>query len=128
MFTKVETVNWTDFFARESEDVTRVNENGAYVTGNSTVNKLAKIGGTIHVMLMPATVFAAEVAGEATFMNVLATALSIADYLCVGIIIFAGTTWMFGNRTKAIEFITGGAIGYVIIRHAVDIRNWLKAL
>jgi type IV secretory pathway VirB2 component (pilin) len=121
MFTKVETVKWADFFGKDDEVLTKK-------TGNPIVNKAAKIGGTAHLLLMPTTAFAAEVAGEATFLNVLATALSIADYLCVGIIIFAGTTWMFGNRTKAIEFITGGAIGYIIIRHAVDIRNWLRAL
>jgi len=120
MFTKVETVKWADFFASGTSVEPKV-------TGNPTINKLAAIGGTAHTILMPTSVFAAT-AGQATFTEVLATVLGIADWLCVGIIIFAGTTWMFGNRTKAVEFITGGAIGYVIIRHAVDIRNWLKTL
>jgi len=128
MFTKVETVKWADFFAGKNEVVTNVTESGAIATGNTTINKLAAIGGTAHTILMPTSVFAATTAGQATFTEVLATVLGIADWLCVGIIIFAGTTWMFGNRTKAVEFITGGAIGYVIIRHAVDIRNWLKTL
>lgn len=119
MSTKIQTVDWHGFF---NEELTKP-------AGNSTVKVIAKVAGTIHVAMMPTSVFAASVtAGESTFIEVLATVLGIADWLCVGIIIFAGTTWMFGNRTKAIEFITGGAIGYVIIRHAIDIRNWLKAL
>lgn len=119
MFTKTETIDWHAFF----------NEDKTKSSGNRTVKVIAKVAGAVHVAMMPHTVFAASVtAGESTFLEVLATVLGIADWLCVGIIIFAGTTWMFGNRTKAIEFITGGAIGYVIIRHAIDIRNWLKAL
>lgn len=82
---------------------------------------------TVHLTLMPATVFAAS-GGADTWNNVFHTVLNMADWLCVGIITFSGVTWMFGNRTKALEFIMGGSIGYIIIRHAVDIRNWLKTL
>lgn len=87
----------------------------------------AAVASTVHLSLMPATVFAAS-GGADTWNNVFQTVLNMADWLCVGIITFSGVTWMFGNRTKALEFIMGGSIGYIIIRHAVDIRNWLKTL
>lgn len=55
-------------------------------------------------------------------------ALNIADWMCLGVIVFAGGSWMFGNRTKALELLLGGAIGYEIIRHAWDILHWLQKL
>lgn len=90
---------------------------------------VTKTAGTVHLALIPKTVFASSVtAGSATWVTVFSTVLGIADWLCVGIIVYAGITWMFGNRTKAIEFLMGGSIGYIIVRHAVDIRNWLRML
>ncbi|ETT64208.1 hypothetical protein BSK66_08105 [Paenibacillus odorifer] len=90
---------------------------------------LTKTAATVHLALIPKTVFASSVAaGSATWVTVFSTVLGIADWLCVGIIVYAGITWMFGNRTKAIEFLMGGSIGYIIVRHAVDIRNWLRML
>jgi type IV secretory pathway VirB2 component (pilin) len=95
----------------------------------STVSIVAKTASTVHLALMPTSVFAATTApGDATWTEIFATVLNIADWLCAGVIVFSGVTWMFGNRTKAIEFIMGGSIGYIIVRHALDIRNWLKTL
>lgn len=93
----------------------------------STVSIVAKTASTVHLALMPTAVFAAA-PGEETWTEIFTTVLNIADWLCAGVIVFAGVTWMFGNRTKAIEFIMGGSIGYIIVRHALDIRNWLKTL
>lgn len=53
---------------------------------------------------------------------------SISDYLCVGVIMFAGASWMLGNKTKAIEHIIGGSAGYLIVRHAITIQEWLKSI
>lgn len=55
-------------------------------------------------------------------------ALEIADWMCLGVIVFAGGSWMFGQRTQALERLLGGAIGYEIIRHAPDVLEWLKSL
>ena len=55
-------------------------------------------------------------------------ALQIADWMCLGVIVFAGGSWMFGQRTQALERLLGGAIGYEIIRHAPDVLGWLKTL
>jgi len=67
-------------------------------------------------------------ANDAGFIKVMSAILGLADYLCWGVIVFAGASWMLGNRTKAIEHIIGGSSGYLIIRHAKDIRDFLKEL
>lgn len=95
----------------------------------NTLKTAAKVAGTVHLALIPNTVFAATAdGGAATWTEIFMTVLNISDWLCAGIIVFAGATWMFGNRTKAIEHLLGGSIGYIIIRHALDIRNWLRTL
>lgn len=104
----------------------------SFVSGSNVHNEITKpiwlkVATVVHLALIPQPVFAAA-AGEETWSGVFTTVLGIADWLCVGIITYSGITWMFGNRTKAMEFIMGGSIGYIIIRHAVDIKNWLKLL
>jgi len=68
------------------------------------------------------------VAASDSWSQILGTVWEISDWLCVGVIIFAGATWMFGNRTKAIEQLIGGSAGYIVIRHAMDIQHWLRGL
>lgn len=62
------------------------------------------------------------------FENLLEPALLMADWLCVGVYIFTGTLWMFGNKTKAMEYAIGAATGYLIIRRAKSIQMFLKSL
>lgn len=87
---------------------------------------IMKLSTGIYAMLIPKSVLAAT--ADATFMNVLGAAMNIVDWLVVGVFIFAGVSWMFGHRGKALELLIGGAAGYILARHAVDIRNFLKAL
>lgn len=94
----------------------------------SSLGIVGKTAAGVHMFLIPRSVFAASADGGDTWLEIFSTVLNIADWLCVGIIVFSGVTWMFGNRTKAMELIMGGGAGYLIIRHAVDIRNWLKTL
>lgn len=63
-----------------------------------------------------------------SFESMLEPALQIADWLCVGAIIFSGGLWMFGNKTKAVEHMIGAAVGYLIIRRAKGIQLFLKSL
>ncbi|GIM47062.1 hypothetical protein DNHGIG_26110 [Collibacillus ludicampi] len=81
----------------------------------------------IHLAFAPTKVLAAGVKASA-WANVFSTVLGIADWLCVGVVVFAGATWMFSNRTKALEMLIGGASGYLIIRHAKDIQEWLSQI
>lgn len=54
--------------------------------------------------------------------------LWITDYLMSGIIIYSGISWMFGNRTKAIEHLFGAGVGYMIVRHHQDIKEFFQLL
>lgn len=83
-----------------------------------------------HVALVPAKALAsAAVTVDPTgFVQVLNAALQIADWLCVGVIMFSGASWMFGDRTRALQHMLGAAVGYLLIRKAVIIRDFLRAL
>lgn len=52
----------------------------------------------------------------------------IATYLSEAVICFAGTAWMFGHKTEAIERLIGAAAGLLIILQAHHIVIWLKGL
>lgn len=54
--------------------------------------------------------------------------LNIADYLAWGGLIFAGASWMFNNRTVAIERGIGVTAGYLIIRKSWDYIQFLKGV
>ncbi len=88
--------------------------------------KLISIGSGMFAILAPKTVFATT--AGATFGEIMDTVLSIVDWIIVGVIIFSGLTWMFGKQTKGIELLICGCSGYLLARHAVDIRDFLKAI
>jgi type IV secretory pathway VirB2 component (pilin) len=91
-----------------------------------------KTAGALHVALTPvklAMMAVPATAGtEGTFASVVQAALNVADWLCVGVIMFAGGSWMFGDRTRAMERLIGGGIGYIIIRKAHLLQQFLKSL
>lgn len=99
-----------------------------------TAYKIVSLGGSMFAVLVPKTVLAATVmvasssTPDATFRSIWPTILNIVDWICVGVFVFAGVAWMFGHRTKALELIIGGAAGYVLARHAIDIKDWLKGI
>lgn len=88
------------------------------------------VGG--HLFFIPTKALAASgaaaVAANASWAKILSALLTIADFTCVGVIMFCGALWMFGHRTRAIELLISSAIGYIIIRHATDIRDWLRGI
>lgn len=63
-----------------------------------------------------------------TFNDLWRAVMGIVDWLAVGVFVFAGTSWMFGHRTKAIELIIGGCCGYLLARHALEIVEFLKGI
>lgn len=85
-------------------------------------------GATMCLVLAPKQVLAAT--ADATFGNVWQAVMNIVDWVVVGVFIFAGVTWMMGpgQRSRAIEMIIGGASGYILARHAIDVRDFLKTL
>lgn len=113
---KVETINFRDFM--RNDDVSKAAESPAY--------KIVRVSASMFVLMMPKTVFAAT--ADATFGNVVGAVMNIVDWIAVGVFVFAGVSWMFGHRGKALELIIGGAAGYILARHAVDIRDFLKTI
>lgn len=63
-----------------------------------------------------------------TFGNIHGTAMTMFDGGVVLVIIFAGACWSLGHRSKAIELLIGVCCGYLLARHAIDIRDYLKTI
>jgi len=63
-----------------------------------------------------------------TFGDIHNTVMTIFDGGVVLVIIFAGASWALGHRSKAIELLIGVCCGYLLARHAIDIRDYLKSI
>lgn len=101
------------------------------VIQKETAKKSAVVAGVLNLAVAPQIVQIQQQtqnSNEAGWDSLWPQALQIADWMCLGVIVFAGGSWMFGHRTKALELLLGGCIGYEIIRHAWDILHWLQKL
>lgn len=114
---RTQTLDWKDFMRGK-------------ITPRSRSNTALVGGASAFLSLLPTNLAmaASSTVAASSWNNIWVTVLSVSDWLCVGVITFAGATWMFGNRSKAIELLIGASSGYLIIRHAVDIKNWLASL
>lgn len=93
------------------------------------LTKIVSIGGGLMLLLIPKSALAATKAtADQTFGNLWQAVMNIVDWIVVGVFVFGGVAWMFGHRTKALELIIGGSAGYILARHAIDIRDFLKKL
>jgi hypothetical protein len=110
---KTQTINFKSFIRNEKQF-------------DLTTAKIVSLGASMAAVMIPRTVLAAG--ANATFNHLWPTVLNIVDWICVGVFVFAGVSWMFGHRTKALELIIGGAAGYILARHAIDIKDWLKTI
>lgn len=54
--------------------------------------------------------------------------MGISHYIALGVVAFAGTAWMLGHRTKAVELLIGVSLGYLIILHAPDFIAFLETV
>ena len=91
--------------------------------------KMVSIGGGLMLLLVPKSALAATNAtADQTFSNLWHAVMNIVDWIVVGVFVFGGVAWMFGHRPKALELIIGGSAGYILARHAIDIRDFLKQL
>jgi hypothetical protein len=119
---RTEVLDWNSFMSGE----VKVKVHPKQVAG-IVVKSL--VGG--HLFFIPTNALAAGAAGAssaASWAKIFAALMLMADWTAGGVIMFCGAMWMFGHRTKAIEGLISGAIGYIIIRHAMDIRDWLKGI
>lgn len=78
--------------------------------------------------LVAPSIAQAQSNNDATFNELWSAIMGIVDWVAVGVFAFAGTSWMLGHRTKAIELTIGGACGYLLARHAINIRDFLKGI
>ncbi|MEX3625813.1 glycosyltransferase [Viridibacillus arvi] len=76
------------------------------------------------LLLTPTAAFASD----NTFGNVYHAVMNMFDSAVVLVIIFSGASWMLGHRSKSIELLIGAACGYLLARHAIDIRDFLKSI
>ncbi|MGP4080967.1 glycosyltransferase [Pseudalkalibacillus sp. R45] len=103
-------------------------DNGNTNVSHQTQTKLAALSGGISSLTIPAITFAQGTLTDDTFNRIWIMLLNVGDWMCGGVIFFAGTSWMLGHRSKAIELLISGACGYIVLRHALDIRDFLKTI
>lgn len=75
---------------------------------------------------LPGIALAAD--GGDTFNRIWSSMMTGLDYAAACIIVFTGVSWMLGHRTKAIELLISVACGFILARHALDIRDFLKTI
>ncbi|WP_096201871.1 glycosyltransferase [Bacillus sp. FJAT-45350] len=102
---------------------------GSWKESPKTISLEAKILSSSvvgSILLVPKLALASVVDG--TFGNVHGAIMNMFDAGVVLVIIFSGAAWGLGHRTKALEILIGVSCGYILARHAVDIRDFLKAI
>ncbi|MGM0904280.1 MAG: glycosyltransferase [Bacillota bacterium] len=114
-----QTIDFREFMGGSNGSVTEL-------LTDATPKKFVSMGGGLFATMAPRAALAAT--ADATFGNVWSAVMNIVDWIAVGVFVFAGVSWMFGHRGKALELIIGGAAGYILARHAIDIRDFLKGL
>ena len=62
------------------------------------------------------------------FDNLIDTLLRLFDSAVVIALIICGATWAAGYRAQSIERLIYIGAGYILARHAVDIRDFLKTI
>ena len=66
--------------------------------------------------------------GGAGLLPLITAYMGISKYLTVGVIMFAGTAWMFGHRSKAIELLIGAGAGFLLVLNSWELVNFLEHL
>jgi hypothetical protein len=80
----------------------------------------------VNVILVPTIGYAAG--SEDSFVKIYDVILHVGDWLCAGTLSFSGGLWILGHRTKALEYVISASAGYILLRHAIDIRDFLKTI
>lgn len=122
---KTQTIDFKQFLSNEKFPTNELLK----MLEDKKLTKMVSVGGGMMLLLIPKSVFAATTAtADVTFTNLWKAVMNIVDWIVVGVFVFGGIAWMFGHRPKALELIIGGSAGYILARHAVDIRDFLKTL
>jgi len=122
---KTQTINFRQFVRKEKYPVGDLLK----ILEDKKLLKMVSVAGGLTLILVPKSAFAATTAtADTTFSNLWKVVIHCVDWIVVGVIVFAGVAWMFGHRSKALELLIGGAAGYILARHAIDIRDFLKGV
>lgn len=100
------------------------------ISNDCVVNKAKKYTSVLTKTVALTTPFALtpSIVSADTFGDIHQTVMTIFDGGVVLVIIFAGASWALGHRSKAIELLIGVCCGYLLARHAIDIRDYLKSI
>ena len=115
MFNRTKTINFKEFL------------NDEYKLKKKIPMKLVALGGAVYGIAIPKYAMATGTTAS-VFGDIFPVVMDIVDWIVVGVFIFSGLTWMQGNRSRALELLIGGCVGYLIARHAIDLREFLKGL
>ncbi|MDX5474496.1 MAG: glycosyltransferase [Bacillaceae bacterium] len=121
MFNRSETLDFKRFI-REGDYIGKQNK--------EVYKKITKSVTVYSVIGIPKLTFAATSAsvGTGAFDELYQVFMNIFDGGVVLALVICGGTWAFGWRTQAIERIIYIAAGYILARHATDIRDFLKTI
>jgi hypothetical protein len=116
---KMEKVQWKSFF---DGDVVVEKEVKRWIPIVATGSMIVLKSG---IVLAASTTPGGAAGGLAKLLGEL---LVIADYIAWGGLIFSGLSWMFNNKTVAIERAIGVTAGYLIIRKSWSYVVFLKSI
>lgn len=117
---KHKAINFNDFMSGDYKKSKKVKSD------IEVIGKVVMASGGALIMILPKSVAAAAI--DSTFGNMHGAIMRGFDAGVVLVIIFAGAAWGLGHRTKAIEILIGVCCGYILARHAIDIRDFLKGI
>lgn len=117
---RMETIKFNDFMTGEWKRSKGIKKDV------EVIGKVLAASGGALIVVLPKSVLAAGVDGA--FGNIHRAIMAGFDAGVVLVIIFAGAAWALGHRGKAIEILIGVCCGYILARHAVDIRDFLKGI
>jgi hypothetical protein len=122
---KTQTIDFRSFIRNEKYPTDQL----LNLLEDKNLMKVVKISAGLMLVLIPkSTLAATTVTADQTFSGIWQAVLNCVDWLVVGVLVFAGVAWMFGHRAKALELLIGACAGYILARHAIDIRDFLKKL
>ncbi|UGB31725.1 glycosyltransferase [Metabacillus sp. B2-18] len=117
---KVQTINFKEFVNGQYKQ--KQNRNKAlYMTIITATGAYLTIG-------LPKGALAATEASSGAFDRLYEAAMRLFDGAVVVMIVICGAMWGFGHRSQAIERLIGVGAGYILARHAHDIKDFFKSI
>lgn len=89
---------------------------------------LSATTGYLIIGLPKGALAATEAAETGAFDRLYEAAMSLFDGAVVVMIMICGAMWGFGHRSQAIERLIGAGAGYIVARHARDIKNFFQSI